>query len=100
MPIAASAFPHRHDHHVVWISPVEEDSALDEGMIHWTHECWEALRPRADRGVYVNALDDGAVEGEARVREAYGANYARLKALKRALDPTNFFRQNSNIVPD
>ena len=100
VPVAASAFPHRHDHHVVWISPAQEDPALDEAMIHWTHECWEALRPHADRAVYVNALDDGAAEGEARVREAYGANYTRLKALKRALDPTNFFRQNSNIVPD
>jgi FAD/FMN-containing dehydrogenase len=95
----ASAFPHRYDHHVVWISPVEEDAALDAAMIQWTHECWEALRPHADRAVYVNALDDGAAEGEARVREAYGANYPRLKALKQTMDPTNFFRQNSNILP-
>jgi FAD/FMN-containing dehydrogenase len=99
VPVAATAFPHRYDHHVVWISPVEEDAALDEEMIRWTHECWEALRPYADRAVYVNALDDGAVEGEARVREAYGANYARLQALKGVVDPTNFFRQNSNIRP-
>jgi FAD/FMN-containing dehydrogenase len=99
VPAAATAFPHRYDHHVIWISPVEEDAALDEAMIRWTHECWEALRPHADRAVYVNALDDGAVEGEARVREAYGANYARLKALKESVDPTNFFRQNSNIQP-
>jgi FAD/FMN-containing dehydrogenase len=68
-------------------------------MIQWTQECWEALRPHADRAVYVNALDDGAVEGEVRVQEAYGANYARLKKLKQAIDPTNFFRQNSNIQP-
>jgi FAD/FMN-containing dehydrogenase len=95
----ATAFPHRYNHHVVWISPVEEDPALDEAMIRWTHECWEALRPYADQAVYVNALDDGAVEGEARVREAYGGNYARLQALKQAIDPTNFFRQNSNIQP-
>ncbi len=99
VPTAATAFPHRYDHHVVWISPVEEDATLDDAMIRWTHECWEALRPHADRAVYVNALDDGAVEGEARVRAAYGANYARLKALKEDLDPTNFFRQNSNIQP-
>ena len=69
-------------------------------MIGWTQNCWEALRPHADRAVCVNALDDGAVEGEARVREAYGASYARLRALKQVMDPTNFFRQNSNIQPD
>jgi FAD/FMN-containing dehydrogenase len=95
----ATAFPHRYDHHVVWISPAAEDPALDESMIRWTHECWEALRPHADRAVYVNALDDGTIEGEARVREAYGANYARLQKLKQVMDPTNFFCQNSNIPP-
>lgn len=97
VPTDATAFPHRYDHYVVWITPVEEDAALDEAMIQWTQECWEALRPHADRAVYVNALDDGAVEGESRIQEAYGANYPRLKNLKRAIDPTNFFRQNSNI---
>lgn len=99
VPVEATAFPHRYDHHVIWISPVEEDPALDEGMVRWSHECWEALRPHVDRAVYVNALDDALVEGEERVREAYGANYPRLRALKDAVDPTNFFRQNSNIQP-
>jgi FAD/FMN-containing dehydrogenase len=97
---AATAFPHRYDHHVVWISPCADHAAQDETMIQWTNDCWEALKPHADRAVYVNALDDGQAEGEQRVQEAYGTNYARLKALKRAVDPTNFFRQNSNIKPD
>ena len=97
---AETAFPHRYDHHVIWISPAQEDPTLDEGMIRWTHECWDALRPYADRAVYVNALDDGSVEGESRIREAYGNNFARLQALKQAVDPTNFFRENSNIRPD
>jgi len=39
-------------------------------------------------------------EGEERVRQAYGdAKFDRLKALKRAYDPTNFFRLNQNIRP-
>jgi len=96
---AETAFPHRYDHHVVWISPAQEDPALDETMVSWTHECWDALRPHADRAVYVNALDDASIEGESRVREAYGSNFARLQALKQAVDPTNFFRENSNIRP-
>lgn len=45
---------------------------------------------------YVNMLDD---EGEARVREAYGANYARLQRLKRRYDPGNVLRSNQNIPP-
>jgi len=34
------------------------------------------------------------------VREAYGANYERLRQLKKKYDPTNLFRQNSNIKPN
>jgi FAD/FMN-containing dehydrogenase len=99
VPSTETAFPHRYEHHVVWISPVQEDAALDAGMIRWANECWDALLPEADEAIYVNALDDGAVEGEARVRQAYGANFPRLQALKQAVDPSNFFRQNSNIPP-
>jgi Berberine and berberine like len=45
---------------------------------------------------YSNYLTD---EGEAITREAYGANYERLVALKKKYDPTNFFRMNHNIKP-
>jgi FAD/FMN-containing dehydrogenase len=96
----STAYPHRYDHHVIWISPVRDAPADDAAMLRWTRDCWQAMRPFADSAVYVNALDDGAEEGEVRVREAYGKNYERLRALKRKYDPTNLFRQNSNISPD
>ncbi len=54
------------------------------------------MRPHLSRGVYVNDLGD---EGSERVRDAYGANYERLVALKTKYDPTNFFRLNQNIAP-
>ncbi|HET7081485.1 MAG TPA: BBE domain-containing protein, partial [Chloroflexia bacterium] len=47
-------------------------------------------------GVYVNFLD---AESPDRVRAAYGTNWDRLRAVKRAYDPTNFFHQNQNIPP-
>jgi len=34
------------------------------------------------------------------VREAFGANYNRLRKVKTAYDPSNRFRQNQNIAPD
>jgi FAD/FMN-containing dehydrogenase len=48
----------------------------------------------------VNALDDALEAGERPVREAYGANYERLRQLKKKYDPTNLFCRNSNIKPN
>jgi hypothetical protein len=38
-------------------------------------------------------------EGTARVEATYGANYARLQAIKAKYDPGNLFRVNQNIAP-
>ncbi len=62
----------------------------------WTRAFFDAVQPLAARGVYVNDLGE---EGEDRVREAYGDNYARLAAIKATYDPTNLFRANQNIAP-
>ena len=63
----------------------------------WARRYWQALAPH-HTSVYVNFLME---EGEERIKQAYGAEkYARLKALKRKYDPTNFFRLNQNIRPD
>jgi hypothetical protein len=97
---SATAFPHRSDHHVAWISPVEDTAGQDDAMVSWARECWDALCPHVDRAVYVNALDDAVEEDDLRVRQAYGENYQRLKDLKKRHDPTHLFRQNSNIRPD
>jgi len=99
VPTDGTAFPHRYDHHVTWINPIGDDPADDARLIQWGRECWEGLKPFADPGVYVNALEDALEDGERPVREVYGANYERLRALKREYDPSNLFRQNSNIDP-
>jgi FAD/FMN-containing dehydrogenase len=99
VPVSDTAFPHRYDHHVMWINPMSDDAADDAAMIQWGRDTWESLKPYVDKAVYVNALEDILEEGERPVREAYGANYERLRALKRTYDPSNLFRQNSNINP-
>lgn len=75
----------------IWDVPADDDANM-----HWARELWSAVRPYSTGGVYANNLGD---EGEDRVRDAYGENYARLVALKNKYDPTNFFRLNQNIKP-
>lgn len=73
-----------------------DDPADDEANMRWARELWNAVRPFSTGGVYANNLGD---EGDERVRDAYGENYARLAAIKTQYDPTNFFRLNQNIRP-
>ena len=57
------------------------------------------MQPHVERAVYVNVMEDIASDNEQPVRDAYGANYERLAALKKKYDPTNFFTGNQNIKP-
>ena len=74
-----------------WTDPVD-----DEKNIAWAKKFWKDIEPLT-HSVYVNHL--GNDDGNDRVRNAYGPNYARLSALKKKYDPDNFFRLNNNILP-
>jgi hypothetical protein len=91
-----TAFPHRFEFWDVPILSQWADPAESDRNMRWARDAWTALQPFSEQGVYVNNL---GVEGEERVRSAYGANYERLLALKNAYDPTNFFRLNQNVKP-
>ncbi len=93
---AATAFPYRRAQHELLILSQWADPAETERNVAWTRSFFDAVRPLAARGVYVNDLGE---EGEDRVREAFGENYARLAAVKATYDPTNLFRANQNITP-
>ena len=95
----AMAYFHRSAIYNLMILSHWEDPADNDRNVNWTREFFEAVQPHLSGGVYVNDLNDPRDEGDARVRAAYGGNYARLAALKAQYDPTNFFRQNQNIPP-
>jgi FAD/FMN-containing dehydrogenase len=92
----ATAFPHRTWEFNFLVTSMWGDSRADEDNIAWTRDLWDAVQPFASDAVYVNFL---GVEGDERVRSAYGPNYKRLVNLKRKCDPTNFFQLNQNIPP-
>src|SRR5262245_58777851 len=93
-----TAYTQRHGGHNVNINAVwTEDDPDADRHIAWARDFFAAMQPHAGGRVYVNFLGE---EGGTRVRQAYGArNYGRLVELKRACDPTNFFRLNQNIEP-
>ena len=94
-----TAFYHRDAGYHMFLASIWEDAASDVENIRWVRETWDAIRPFAANGVYVNEMGDER-ESEARIREAYGpTTYQRLVALKNKYDPTNFFRLNPNIKP-
>jgi FAD/FMN-containing dehydrogenase len=92
----ATAFWHREpqwDFDIIsqWTDPKEA-----EKHVSWTREMWRAVDKFSTGGVYVNHLLNDEV---GRVENAYGDNYARLAAVKKAYDPNNLFRLNHNIAP-
>lgn len=73
-----------------------DDAAQDAAQVAWVRAVDAALSPWAQKATYLNYLMD---EGEERVRESFGAHYARMVALKDRYDPDNFFCLNQNIKP-
>jgi FAD/FMN-containing dehydrogenase len=91
----ATAFVQRAPHFVVNIHTRWQDPAKDDAAKAWARGLFDALSPRS-AGVYVNFMP---AEESGRVAEAYGANFARLAAVKARYDPDNRFRLNQNIAP-
>jgi FAD/FMN-containing dehydrogenase len=92
----ATAFPARECAFNLVVLSLWGDAQDDAPNIAWTRDFYASMQPWSAALAYVNALgdDDGA-----RVREAYGDNYARLRLVKTKYDPANRFRRNQNIQP-
>lgn len=91
----ATAYPHREVEFVMNVHTRWDDSGDDQDCVTWARDFYEATKPFATGGVYVNFIS----EGEDRVQGAYGSNYERLAQVKTTYDPGNFFRVNQNIAP-
>jgi hypothetical protein len=93
----ATAWAHRDAAWSMAIAGIDPDPANAAILKEWAQAYWRAVHPYSLPGAYPNFMMDD--EGEARVRAAYGPNYDRLAAAKRAYDPANLFRVNQNIPP-
>jgi FAD/FMN-containing dehydrogenase len=96
VPVEQTAFGLRRVHYSINIMPGWTDPSMAEKCISWAQGFASALSAFGASDGYVNYLGD---EGPSAVKASYGANYARLAALKKKYDPDNFFSFNQNIVP-
>ena len=96
VPPDSTAYFHRSMPFSMTVLSCWTEPEADRANVEWLRDLWTALSPHLPNAVYVNELHE---EGADRVREAYGASYARLSALKQKYDPANLFRLNQNIQP-
>jgi len=92
-----TAFGHRDKSFAPVIVGVWSDPADNAANIQWVKDYYAAIHPHSGGdGGYVNFMSS---DDDQRAPANYGANYARLAAVKATYDPDNLFHINQNIVP-
>jgi FAD/FMN-containing dehydrogenase len=92
----AMAYGHRDARFVLNVHGRWDEAKDDQRCIGWAREFFNASKPYASAGAYVNFMTEE--EGD-RIAAAYGANYNRMVEIKRRYDPENVFHLNQNIKP-
>ncbi|MCB2228579.1 MAG: FAD-binding oxidoreductase [Desulfarculaceae bacterium] len=95
---AATAFSQRSKPCLVNLESNWEDPADDQANLDWTRGVFKRLEGMSSGGAYLN-FPGMAEEGEETLKAAYQGNLERLRRVKEAYDPGNFFAGNFNITP-
>ena len=89
VPPGATAFGHRGAPALAWVIGCSGEDPI-EPTADWVRRTWDATRPFATDGVYVNALDP-----DTPVKQAYADDvWERLLEVKRRYDPDGVFAGN------
>jgi hypothetical protein len=98
VPENQTAFAHRDAPFLFNIEANWDDPQDTDINIAWARELFARVRERYHTSTYLN-FPGLAEEREQMVQKAFGANYDRLRQVKRNYDPKNLFRGHLNIVP-
>lgn len=91
----ATAYPHRDVNFIMNVHTRWEKADQDHACLSWAREFYEATKPFAAGGVYMNFVS----ADEDNVEDAYAQNAARLTLIKSKYDPNNVLRINLNVAP-
>ncbi|MBV8146875.1 MAG: FAD-binding oxidoreductase [Gammaproteobacteria bacterium] len=94
----ATAFSHRNAIANMMLFGLWKETSQDEAGRKAIHATWNRFAPFTD-GYYVNLHDSDPNPKDKGTASNYGANFARLAAVKKQFDPMNLFRLNANITP-
>lgn len=92
----AMAYAHRNVRFVMNVHGRWDEPSQDGKCVTWSRDFFEAAKPFAMGGVYVNFMTEEETD---RIGAAYGPNYERLARIKQKYDPGNLFHLNQNIRP-
>ena len=94
--VSETAFAHRQAQYSIAFLAQWTDPGESQLHIEWAQALANSIRPFSSGAYYLNYLGE---EGEDTIKAAFGANHARLMAVKTKYDPKNFFCLNQNIKP-
>jgi FAD/FMN-containing dehydrogenase len=97
-PAGGSAFSHRDRPYLLGIEANWDGADGDAANIAWARGLFADMRAFSRGGTYLNFPGLGE-EGEAQLRQSFGASYERLQTVKATYDPDNVFRSTFNIAP-
>ncbi|MEP4092864.1 FAD-binding oxidoreductase [Reichenbachiella sp.] len=94
---ADTAFVHRHARFIPEVKSIWDADQPGDALknVEWAYEFFEALgKAGGATGAYVNYIDPLLHDWP---EKYYGENYARLNAIKKQVDPKNFFNFQQGI---
>jgi FAD/FMN-containing dehydrogenase len=96
VPAADTAFAHRDALYHIQLMSYWSDPADEAAAQQWSRAFDAALRPYTASGAYFGYCDSELKDWPSAY---YGANYARLQKVKRAVDPAQAFQYGQSVVP-
>ncbi len=97
---SATAFANREAQYQILIIGSWQSADDDAAVVDWVRRFQAEVAPFGLGQGFLNFNSVESADSNAVIRQSFGANWDRLVAIKRQIDPNNMFRGNHNILPN